>query len=253
MLLTRKKKVLNSLITIGKYNEFMKNILMLSEEKESSYVCVSNVHMVIESYKDAQFREVVNSAVMATPDGMPIAKSLCLLYGIKQDRVAGMDLMPDLFRECESCGKSVFLYGSTEGVINEIIRKAGQEYPNLKIYSYPPSFRQLNQQEKDEIVKIINSANPDFVFVALGCPKQEKWMAEHIGKIKSCMIGLGGAFDVYAGIKNRAPRWMQHYSLEWLYRLVQDPLRLWKRYLLTNTLFVFLLVMQIIKVRIIKK
>ena len=253
MQLTKKRRVINSLITIGRYNDFVSGIMSLSGEKRSSYVCVSNVHMLIEAYKDENFKEVVNNASIATPDGMPIAKAMKLLYGIDQDRVAGMDLMPDMFRECDENSKSIFLYGATDDTLNAITNKALKEHPNLKIYSYSPPFRMLNWQEKEEIVKKINDLNPDFVFVALGCPKQEKWMAEHKDKIKSCMVGLGGAFDVYAGIKDRAPAWMQRYSLEWVYRLVQEPQRLWKRYLVTNTLFLILLAKQYFKIKILNK
>ena len=111
----------------------------------------------------------------------------------------------------------------------------------------------MSNKEKSNIITIINDSNPDFVFVALGCPKQEKWMAEHKGKVNSCMIGLGGALEVYAGVKDRAPLWMQKYSLEWLYRLAQDPRRLWKRYFVTNSLFIILFIKQYIIQKTLKK
>jgi N-acetylglucosaminyldiphosphoundecaprenol N-acetyl-beta-D-mannosaminyltransferase len=194
----------------------------------------------------------VNNANIATPDGMPLAKAMKWLYGIKQDRVAGMDLMPDLMRVCEEKNLSIFLYGSTDSVLSKIVAKVQIEFPKLSLYTYSPPFRTLEDKEKEEIIYMINEKKPDFVFVALGCPKQEKWMAEHLNKINSCMIGLGGALEVYADVKDRAPQWMQDYSLEWLYRLVQDPKRLWKRYLITNTLFVILLAIQIINIKIFK-
>ncbi|WP_345985240.1 WecB/TagA/CpsF family glycosyltransferase [Sulfurimonas sp. HSL-1656] len=218
--------------------------MTLSSEKKSSYVCVVNVHMTMEAHRDAAFGAVVNNADIATPDGMPIAKAMKLLYGIEQDRVAGMDLLPDLMGECEKRGKSVFLYGSTDEILEKIVVRAKQELPNLTIDAYSPPFRTLSPEEKEEIVSRINAKNPGFVFVALGCPKQEKWMAEHLGSIDSCMIGLGGSFEVYAGVKTRAPDWMQKYSLEWLYRLIQEPGRLWKRYLTTNIPFILLLIKQ---------
>jgi N-acetylglucosaminyldiphosphoundecaprenol N-acetyl-beta-D-mannosaminyltransferase len=238
--------VLTSKISTGTYNDFLKNIIKLSEEKSSSYVCVSNVHMTIEAYMGKEFCTVVNSADIATPDGMPIAKAIKYLYGIEQDRVAGMDLMPDIMKASEEQGLSIYLYGSTDEVLETIKAKAAQEFPKLKLYTYSPPFKELSVEEKFKIVEEINSKNPDFVFVALGCPKQEKWMAEHKGKIHSCMIGLGGAFEVYAGVKDRAPKWMQKSSLEWFYRLVQDPKRLFKRYLMTNTLFIILFFKQYI-------
>ncbi len=246
----KKNKIIKTLISTGKYDEFIHEILELSKNTVSSYICVSNVHMTIEAYQSESFSDVVNSADMATPDGMPLAKAMKLLYGINQDRVAGMDLMPDLMKISEEKNLSIFLYGSTDDTLAQIVSKTKVEFPNLKLNVYSPPFRTMTDTEKEDIVTMINQKNPDFVFVALGCPKQEKWMAENKNKINSCMIGLGGALEVYADIKDRAPQWMQDYSLEWMYRLMQDPRRLWKRYLVTNTLFVFLLFIQIVKVRV---
>lgn len=241
-----KKQVIKSLINIGSYNHILNNIIELSKLKNSSYVCVANVHMTIEGVLSESFQEVVNNADITTPDGMPLAKAIKFIYSIAQDRVAGMDLMPDLIKKCAEDNMSIYLYGSTDKVLEKITAKATQEFPTLKIESYSPPFRVLSNEEESEIVNQINKFNPDFVFVALGCPKQEKWMAEHKDKVNSCMIGLGGAFEVYADVKNRAPKWMQDNSLEWLYRLIQDPKRLWKRYFVTNSLFVLLFIKQYI-------
>ena len=241
----KKVKVIKSLISTGSYDEFVEKLLELSKKKESSYVCVSNVHMSIEANDDSSFLSVVNSADITTPDGMPIAKAMKYLYGIEQDRVAGMDLMPSLMQRCELDGKSIFLYGSTESVLEKILSKAKREFSKLSIDAFSPPFRELSQTEKDDVVKNINSKNYDFVFVALGCPKQELWMAEHKGHVKSCMVGLGGAFEVYADVKARAPQWVQDYSLEWVYRLAQDPKRLWKRYMYTNNKFILLFLKQL--------
>ncbi len=246
----KKNKIIKTLISTGKYDEFIHEILELSKNTVSSYICVSNVHMTIEAYQSESFCDIVNSADMATPDGMPLAKAMKLLYGINQDRVAGMDLMPDLMKISEEKNLSIFLYGSTDDTLTQIVSKAKVKFPNLELNVYSPPFRTMTDTEKEDIVTMINQKNPDFIFVALGCPKQEKWMAEHKNKINSCMIGLGGALEVYADIKDRAPQWMQDYSLEWMYRLMQDPRRLWKRYLVTNTLFVFLLFIQIVEVRV---
>ena len=248
-----KKRVVSIDISIGKYQDFLKNLLSLSTEKNSSYVCISNVHMTIEAYLDKDFRAIVNKADIATPDGMPLAKAIKFIYGISQDRVAGMDLIEDLFKECEKHDKSVFIYGSTDDTLEKVTSKVKNDFPNLKLTNYSPPFRALSDNEKSNIITMINDCNPDFVFVALGCPKQEKWMAEHKDKINSCMIGLGGAVEVYAGVKDRAPLWMQKYSLEWLYRLAQDPKRLWKRYFVTNSLFIILFIKQYIIQKTLKK
>ena len=248
-----KKRVVSIDISIGKYQDFLKNLLSLSTEKNSSYVCISNVHMTIKAYLDKDFRAIVNNAEIATPDGMPLAKAIKFIYGISQDRVAGMDLIEDLFKECKKHDKSVFIYGSTDDTLEKVTSKVKNDFPNLKLTNYSPPFRALSDNEKSNIITMINDCNPDFVFVALGCPKQEKWMAEHKDKINSCMIGLGGAVEVYAGVKDRAPLWMQKYSLEWLYRLAQDPKRLWKRYFVTNSLFIILFIKQYIIQKTLKK
>jgi len=249
----KKLKVIKSMISTGSYEDFITNIFKLSHSKKSSYVCVSNVHMTIEANDDASFLDVVNSADIMTPDGMPLAKAIKYLYGINQDRVAGMDLMPSLMQKCEAQNKSIYLYGSTEEVLDKIIIRAKLDFPSLKIDAYSPPFRELSIDEKQSVIENINSENYDFVFVALGCPKQERWMAEHKNIIQSCMVGLGGAFEVYAELKARAPRWIQNYSLEWLYRLVQDPKRLWKRYMYTNNKFIFLFVKQFLCFKLLRK
>ncbi len=249
----KKLQIIKSLISVGKYDEFVSNILILSKNKKSSYVCISNVHMTIEANDDKDYLEVVNNADIATPDGMPLAKAVKYIYGINQDRVAGMDLMPSLMEKCEENNKSIFLYGSTDDVLEKIIDKAKNSFPLLEIDSYSPPFRKMSDIEREDIINEINKKNYDFVFVALGCPKQERWMAEHKNKINSCMIGFGGAFEVYADVKDRAPRWMQDSSLEWIYRLAQDPKRLWKRYMYTNNKFIILFVKQFLYKKFIVK
>jgi len=240
----KKKRIIKSLINIGKYDYFMSKLFSLAKNKKSSYVCIANVHMTIEAYNDKKIEAIVNSADITTPDGMPLAKAIKYLYKIEQDRVAGMDLISDIMRESNKKNFSIFIYGLTNETLNIFTNKVKKEFPKLNIKSYSPPFKELNSNEKKKVIDEINKFNPNFVFVALGCPKQEKWMAEHKGKINSCMIGLGGALEVYAGVKNRAPLWMQNNSLEWLYRLIQDPKRLWKRYLYTNSLFILLFTKQ---------
>ena len=248
----KKLKIIKSLVSIGNYAEFVNNIFNLEKEKKSSYICVSNVHMTIEVRDDKAFEKIVNNADITTPDGMPLAKAMKYLYGIKQDRVAGMDIIVDIMHQCEDENKSIFIYGLTSETLTSFISQSKVDFPALELEVYSPAFRELNENEKQVIIQKINNFNPSFVFVALGCPKQEKWMAEHKGKIDSCMIGLGGALEVYAGVKDRAPKWMQANSLEWLYRLIQDPKRLWKRYFITNSKFIVLLLIQIMKVRVFK-
>ena len=243
-----KRKIISINVSIGKYQEFVNEIIKLAHRKESNYVCVANVHMLVEAYNNKDFQKVVNDAVITTPDGMPLVKALKLLYNIEQDRVAGMDLFPDILREAQKEKLSVFFYGSTKKVLELIVKKSTQMFPNLKIAGViSPPFRPLTSEEKENIIKQINKAEPNIVFVSLGCPKQEKWMNEMYGEINSLMIGVGAAFPVFAGIRKRAPIWMQRYYLEWFYRLLQEPKRLLWRYLYTNTKFVYLLLREILK------
>jgi N-acetylglucosaminyldiphosphoundecaprenol N-acetyl-beta-D-mannosaminyltransferase len=210
--------------------------------RESRYVCVANVHMIVVAHDNPQFAAVLEQADLVTPDGMPLVVALRLLHGIRQERVAGMDLMPALIAEAARRSIPVYFYGSTEDVLERVELRARSEYPDLIFAgAYSPPFRGLTAEEEESVIDRINSSGDGIVFVALGCPRQEKWMARNKGKINAVMVGVGGAFPVYAGEQSRAPQWMQHCSLEWLYRLIQEPSRLFRRYLVTNTTFLFLL------------
>ena len=235
----KKLKVLDTLVNFASFNDFLKEIFSISEKLESSYICLCNVHMLLEAKKDLEFCNILNNANLTLPDGMPVAKALSWKYNILQDRVSGMDLLPLLIEECSKLKKSIYFYGSTDEALDSIKKRIYSKYPSLEIKIYSPPFRLLSEKEEQERIKEINQFNPDFVFVALGCPKQEKWMEKHKGKINSCMIGLGGAFPVYAGLQTRAPKWMCDNSLEWIYRLKLEPRRLFARYFRTNIKFLY--------------
>ena len=242
------KKVISLHISTGTYQSFVHQIIELAISKVSSYVCVANVHMCIEAFKAKTFAKAVNDANLVTPDGMPLAKAIQLLYGVKQDRVAGMDLLPDLLAESVNKKLGVFFYGGTTPMLDQTKLFVNANYPLLSNqHYYSPPFRPLTVVEENEVVHKINSSDAHLVFVALGCPKQEKWMAAMKGRINACMIGIGGALPVMIGMQKRAPQWMQNMSLEWLFRLAQEPKRLFKRYLITNTLFILLFTKQRIK------
>lgn len=240
-----KKHLLSIGITLGNYQSFVARLIQMANQYKSSYVCVANVHMLVEAHQDKRFAEVVNEADITTPDGMPLAKAIKLLYGIDQDRVAGMDLLPDLLSESEKLKILVYFYGGTQAMLDETAIYCKENYPDLNIAgAYSPPFRPLTEDENIEVIETINNSGAKFVFVALGCPKQEKWMASMKGKINACMIGIGGALPVMIGMQKRAPEWMQKTSLEWLFRLGQEPKRLFKRYAITNTTFLYLLFKQ---------
>ncbi len=249
-----KKRVISINLNTGTYQSFVDRVVALAQFNYSSYVCVANVHMTIEAYLDKNFASIVNAANLITPDGMPLVKALRWLYNIKQDRVAGMDLLPNLFLEIEKMRLGVFIYGSTNDVLIKTDKYLQDKFPlivNKTFYS--PPFRSLSDEETSSIVDMINSSGAHIVFVVLGCPKQEKWMASMKGRINACMIGIGGALPVVIGLKNKAPEWMRKSSIEWSYRLFQEPVRLFKRYAVTNSLFIILFCFEFFRIRIINK
>ncbi len=236
------KRLISIDVTTGIYSEFIDRWVAMSQLKTSSYTCVANVHMLVEAHNDPDFAKIVNEADIVTPDGMPLTWGLKLIYGIDQQRVAGMDLLPDLLRKAENTGISVFFYGGTQNMLAQTEKFLIEKFPSLKISGMiSPPFRSLLEHEEIEIIEKINQSGAQLVFVALGCPKQEKWMASMRGRIHATMIGIGGALPVMVGMQKRAPEWMQKASLEWLYRLVQEPKRLFKRYAVTNTTYLWLL------------
>ena len=176
---------------------------------------------------------------------MPLVKTIKLKYKKNIDRIAGMDMMPSLINEAEQNKIKIFFYGTTPDILEKIVDKARKENPGIQIAgSFSPPFKKLSTKEKQEHIDLINQSGAGMVFVALGCPKQEKWMAENSNKINAVLLGVGGAFPVYVNMQKRAPAWIRNLSLEWLYRLAQDPKRLYKRYFYTNTKFLFLFAKQ---------
>ena len=230
-------------ISLGPYRNFIDNILDLAVAHESSYVCIANVHMLVEAQRSAEFRKMLREADIVTPDGMPLTKSLKLLNGVEQERVAGMDLLPDLLARAEHEKLRVFFYGGEWPMLEKAEKYTKKNYPDIEIAGlYSPPFRPLSPGEMDEVAALISDSGAHLVFVVLGCPKQEKWMSEMKGKIPAVMIGVGGALPVLIGDLKRAPLWMQRNSLEWLYRLMQEPKRLFRRYLVTNTIYLYLVI-----------
>ena len=236
-----KENIFTFPVSIGSYQNFINEIFELAEQKTSSYVCFANVHMVVEAYKDPVFNSIVKNADIITPDGQPLAVFLKRIKKIDQERVCGMDVFPDLLKEAEYRKKAVYFYGTTEEIIGRIVYKVKKQFPELKISgSYAPPFRTLTKDEDAVIIDQINQTNPDLIFVALGCPKQERWMAKHKHLINGCMLGIGHAFKTYSEVAKRSPLWMQRLSMEWVYRLFQEPARLWRRYFYTNAFFIWL-------------
>lgn len=213
-----------------------KNIKKLS----GNYLCVSNVHTTVMSFDDKAYCAVQNGGIMAIPDGGPLS-SVGRKRGFTQmERTTGPDYLKEILRISEKENYRHFFYGSTEETLEKLRKHLAEEYPNLQVAGmYSPPFRALSKEEDQQIIEMINESHADFVWVGLGAPKQEYWMADHQGKIRGFMVGVGAAFDYLAGNISRAPMWMQKANLEWLYRLMQEPKRLFKRYFYTNTKFIW--------------
>jgi N-acetylglucosaminyldiphosphoundecaprenol N-acetyl-beta-D-mannosaminyltransferase len=209
-------------------------------QKRKGYICVTGVHGVSEAQEDPAFRAILNDAFLNTPDGMPMVW-MGKLQGVREmGRVYGPDLMLRLFELSQARGFTHFFYGGAPGVAEELKRKLESRFPGVRIVgTYTPPFRPLTQEEEAELVRVVAQAKPDMFWVGLSTPKQEKFMATYWEKLDATLFfGVGAAFDFHAGRVRQAPRWMQRGGLEWLFRLVCEPRRLWKRYFKNNPLFI---------------
>jgi N-acetylglucosaminyldiphosphoundecaprenol N-acetyl-beta-D-mannosaminyltransferase len=210
-------------------------------DRDHHYVCVTNVHTVMECQRDAELLRIHNASGLTTPDGMPLV--WCAKHAGASDvtRVYGPDLMLSLSKPLAAAGKSVFLYGTTPRTLELLSTRLLADFPGLRIAgTYAPPFRPLALAEDAEVVRLINDSGADVVWVGLGAVKQEYWMAQHVDLLSApVLIGVGAAFDFHAGVIKQAPLWMQRHGLEWMYRLFREPRRLWRRYLRTNPAFVW--------------
>ncbi len=241
------KKLIISPLTALPFDAQIATMLDWASRHESKAVCVANVHMLIEAYEHTEFASVLENADLVTPDGMPLVWMMRLMGVRDQERVAGLDILLALCQLAPLQNISIFFLGCENDLLSRIRARLESEFPSLQIAGMEPlPFRPLTQAEDNAVIQKINESGAGFVLVALGCPKQEYWMAQHKGKIQAVMIGLGGAFPMYAGIFKRAPRWMQNLGLEWLYRLSQEPGRLWSRYWHTNKIFIGLAIKQLL-------
>lgn len=218
--------------------------------RESRVVCICNVHSVVTARQERDFGEILAQADLATPDGAPVAWLMRLLGQRGQQRINGPDLM---WRYCEQAarlGDSIYLYGSTPETLELLQRSLASAFPGLRIAgAHAPPFRTLTPEEDEAVVRDIAASGAGTVWVSLGCPKQERWMAAHRGRVPAVMVGVGAAFDYHAGTIQRAPLWMQRRGLEWLHRLSSEPRRLWRRYLGTNSRFIVAALGQVLRQR----
>ena len=217
----------------------------------SRYVCAANVHMTMAAHDDAAFRAVVNGAALVLPDGQPMVWALRALGLPQRARVrVAPDLLIELFAACQARGLKLGLYGGTPETLNDFVNYMGDNFPALDVaYAWSPPFRPLTQAEDDAVVREVSAAGVQLLLVGIGCPKQERWMAAHAAALPCVMIGVGAAFDMLAGKTGDAPAWMRARGLEWVYRLSQEPGRLWRRYLIQNPRFVAHFAAQVVRER----
>jgi N-acetylglucosaminyldiphosphoundecaprenol N-acetyl-beta-D-mannosaminyltransferase len=214
--------------------------------REQHYVCVTGVHGVMESQRDPELRRIHNAAGLVTPDGMPLVWLSRLAGHRRVERVYGPDLLLACCRRSEVAGYRNFFYGGASGVPEQLTTRLLEKFPDLRVTgAYSPPFRKMTPGEDDDVVRTINRAAPDIVWVGLSTPKQERWMSEHLGRLTApVLIGVGAAFDFHAGLKRQAPHWVQQGGLEWLFRLLTEPRRLWRRYLYNNPVFLWKVFLQ---------
>ncbi len=205
-----------------------------------NYVCVTGVHGVMESQRDPQLKEIHNRSGMTVPDGMPMVWAGHHAGAPWMTRVYGPDLMLEVLQRAVRHGWSSYFYGGAPGTPELLADKLRERLHGLRVAgTYSPPFRPLTAQEDEDVVARINASGADLVWVGLSTPKQERWMADHVGRLDAAaLVGVGAAFDFYAGLLKQAPPWMQARGLEWLYRLLREPRRLWRRYLRNNPAFV---------------
>jgi N-acetylglucosaminyldiphosphoundecaprenol N-acetyl-beta-D-mannosaminyltransferase len=248
MSLVHHEHILGMRVGVTNYQGATGLILDKAKNGDGGYVCVANVHMIMEAYDDPNFKAIVNNADLVTPDGMPLIWMLRRMGYNLEDRVYGPTLTLRVLEAAAIQGIPVGFYGGKRDVLEALIYNITQKFPGLKItFKMSPPFQELSQEEKYDIACSINASGTRILFVGLGCPKQEKWMASQIAKnnstgagVQAVMIGVGAAFDFHANRVRQAPAWMQSRGLEWLFRLLNEPRRLWKRYIIHNPRFVML-------------
>jgi N-acetylglucosaminyldiphosphoundecaprenol N-acetyl-beta-D-mannosaminyltransferase len=240
-------QILGTRIDPTSYEAATALIVGWSKSRQGRYVCAANVHMVMEAFDSIEFQSVVNQADLVTPDGMPLVWSLRMLGARGQSRVYGPDLTFHVVKAAEEAGIPIGFYGGDPVNLEKMIFVLNAIHPDLKVaYQFSPPFRQLSAKEDDLIVSQINESGARILFVGLGCPKQERWMFAHRDRIPLVMLGVGAAFDFIAGSKRQSPNLLQRMGLEWLFRFLQEPRRLWRRYLYQNPRFLWHVLIQFV-------
>jgi N-acetylglucosaminyldiphosphoundecaprenol N-acetyl-beta-D-mannosaminyltransferase len=244
------RHILGMRVDATSYAHAARAILGWAHQGESRYVCVATVNNVIEAYEDPDYGAIMEAADLVTPDGMPLVWGLRLLGVPTATRVYGPDLTPVVCQLAAEEGVPIGFYGGAQHVLEDLTAKLARRFPGLEVvFRASPPFRPLTPDEERRTLEDLDRSSARILFVGLGTPKQEQWMAAHKHEVNAVMLGVGAAFDFLAGTKRQAPRLVQRLGLEWLHRLVHEPRRLWRRYLYRNPRFVILFAAQLLKER----
>lgn len=235
-----RQSIFGTLLSVTTIPRTLETITCWIETAQSQFVVVCPVYNVMYGYENEAYQRLVNDAGMVTPDGMPLVILLRWLGYDEVDRTYGPDLLLAFAEQSQETGYSSFFYGGADGIPERLVDALQAQFPDMPVAgTYSPPFRKLTEQEIDGIIDLINAANPDVVWVGLGSPKQDLWMQSMRERLNApVLIGVGAAFDFLSGEKPQAPKWMQRAALEWLFRLLTEPRRLWRRYLIYNTKFI---------------
>lgn len=246
----RSREIVGMRVDATSYDDSIERVISWAGRGESRSVAIATVNNVMEAHDDPAFAAVMAACDLVTPDGMPLVWALRALGVSDATRVYGPELTPRLLARAARDGVPVGFYGGTDTVMTALLARVERELPSLQVaYVYSPPFRPLTAEEDAAVVDAISASGCRILFVGIGCPKQERWMVEHQPAVGAVMLGVGAAFDFYAGQKRQAPGWMQRGGLEWVFRLVTEPRRLWKRYLRHNPRFVALFAAQLVRAR----
>jgi N-acetylglucosaminyldiphosphoundecaprenol N-acetyl-beta-D-mannosaminyltransferase len=222
------------------YSAALEKLVYLAVRKEPGTACFCNVHMCVEAWDHPEVEQAVNGATFVFADGAPVAKAVSWISGQPQERIAGMDIIEPLLRSFNNKGLRLFVLGGSEQTQSVLKQRWPLEFPHLQVEGFSPPFRSWTEADYFEMENRIMTFDPHAVFVILGCPKQERWMHQMKNRVPRLLLALGGALPTVLGLQKRAPVWMQKLMLEWIYRLIQEPGRLWRRYFYTNLKFVWL-------------
>lgn len=244
----KSRHILGTRIDATSYEDAARKVVAQASSGEPGYVCAANVHMVMEAFDDQEFMRIINGAVIVTPDGMPLVWGLRGLGIERATQVRGPELTLHVCEAAAASGIPIALYGGTEESLKAFTVFLNDKFPGIRVEcAIAPPFRPLSEDEDEDCTRRIVASGAKILFVGIGCPKQERWMARHASRIPAIMLGVGAAFDFHSGRVRQAPLVLQRMGLEWLYRFCMEPRRLWKRYLKHNPRFVFFFGVQLIK------